>query len=112
MVAHNVEEFDDGNLEFEVTDAQQPVLVEFADAHRRMDDDLLNEIANKYEGRARIAFVDATGNYDAACRFGVQHFPSVLLFQNGHVVDRLIGREAREVYCRCIDEALCPSYVI
>lgn len=112
MVAHNIEELDDGNFEFEVTDASQPMLVEFADAHHRMDDDLFTEIANQYDGRARIAFVDTTVNYDAACRFGVQHFPSVLLFQNGRVVDRLIGREPREVYCRCIDEALCPNYVI
>lgn len=77
-----------------------------------MDDDLLTEIAEKHEGRARFAFVDTMVNYDAACRFGVQQFPSVLLFQNGQVVDRLIGREAREVYFRCIDEVLCPSYVI
>lgn len=74
-----------------------------------MADDLLTEIAENHEDRARFTFVDTMVNYDAACRFDVQQFPSVLLFQNGQVVDRLIGRE---VYCRCIDEALCPSYVI
>ena len=112
MVIDNLAELDDGNFDVEVTDSPQPVLVEFTDGDRRMDLDLFSEMARRYNGRAKIAFVDSAANYDAACRFNVQQFPSVLLFQNGYVVDRLAGREAREVYCRCLDEALCPSWVI
>jgi thioredoxin 1 len=88
------------------------VLVEFADENRRMEIDLLDDISQRYAGRARIAHLDTSVNYDAPCRYGVWQVPCVLLFQNGCVVDRLVGREPREVYCQCIDEALCPSWVI
>lgn len=112
MIADTIIELDDGNFEHEVINSEQPVLVEFADQAKRMDVDLLDEMSRKYAGRARVAYIDSSVNYDAPCRYGVRQLPSVLLFQNGRVVDRLIGREPTEVYCQCIDEALSPVWVI
>ncbi len=112
MHSNSIIEIDDGNFENEVIGSTQPVLVEFADEEKRIDLDLLLEMSERYAGRARVAHVDTAVNYDAPCAYGVRQTPSVLLFQNGHVVDRLVGREARDVYCHCIDEALSPSWVI
>ena len=112
MISNTIIELDDGNFQHEVIDSTQPVLVEFADEEKRIDSDLLLEMSEHYAGRARIAHVDTAVNYDAPCTYGVRQIPSVLLFQNGRVVDRLAGREVRDVYCHCIDEALSPSWVI
>ena len=112
MHANAIVELDDGNFEHEVIDSAQPVLVEFADRGKRMDVDLLEDMSKQYSGRARVAFIDTSINYDAPCRYDIRQLPAVLLFQNGSVVDRLLGREPREVYCQCINEAISPVWVI
>jgi thioredoxin 1 len=108
-------ELDDGNFEQEVILSDRPVMVEFSDEScqsRASLQDVLDDLAKKYEGRATIAHLDTDINQQVPCLLGVTHLPTVLVFQNGHIVDRFVGDEPREVFCTAIDETLNPIWVI
>ena len=100
MTTTNVIELDDGNFDHEVIQSEQPVLVEFWDESCLPCETLTNtldELAQQYAGRAKIAHMDVQTNVSTICSLGVEQLPSVLVFQNGHVVDRLVGEKPRGV---------------
>ena len=73
---------------------------------------MLDELAEQYEGRAKIAHMDVQTNAQTICSLGVDQLPAVLVFQNGHVVDRLVGECPRGVYCSALDGTLVLNWVI
>ena len=115
MATNKVVELDDGNFDYEVIQSDQPVLVEFWDDSCLPCETLtkvLDELAEQYEGRAKIAHMDVQTNIQTICSMGVEQLPAVLVFQNGHVVDRFVGEEPRGVYCEAIDGTLTLNWVI
>ena len=115
MVASNIVELDDGNFDHEVMQSDQPVLVEFWDESCLPCASLTNtlsDLAQQYEGRAKVAHMDVQTNVATICSLGVEHLPSVLVFQNGHVVERFVGEKPRGVYCSAIDGTLVLNWVI
>jgi len=51
----------------------------------------LETLANEYEGKVRIVKVDVDRNQKTAIKFGIQNLPTLLVFKNGEVVDKLVG---------------------
>ena len=110
-----VVELDDGNFDNEVIQSDQPVLVEFWDESClpcKTLTKVLDELAEKYEGRAKIAHMDVHVNAQTICSLNVEQLPAVLVVQNGNVVDRFVGEEPRDVYCNAIDGTLVLNWVI
>jgi thioredoxin 1 len=111
----SVVELDDGNFHHEVIESEQPVLVEFWDDSCLPCATLtkvLDELADQYKGRAKIAHMDVQTNINTICSIGVAQLPAVLVFQNGNIVDRFVGEEPRGVYCEAIDGTLALNWVI
>ncbi|MCR4143580.1 MULTISPECIES: thioredoxin [Alcaligenes] len=52
---------------------------------------IFNALADDMQGRAQFGEVDLDKSPDLAVRYGVQSIPTVLLFKNGMVIDRLVG---------------------
>jgi thioredoxin 1 len=52
---------------------------------------ILDQVASEYEGRLTVAKVNVDDNPESAYRFGVQSIPTLLLFANGDLVDRIVG---------------------
>ena len=52
---------------------------------------LIEQIADEYDGRVKVAKVDVDENQRTAMRFNVRSIPSVLLFKNGTVVETVVG---------------------
>jgi thioredoxin len=52
---------------------------------------VLEEIAQEYAGRLRIAKVNVDENPRTPGRFGVQAIPTLILFKHGEPVERLVG---------------------
>ena len=77
-----------------VFESELPVLVDFwapwCGACRRMEP-VLEELAEEYEGRLRIAKVDTEENEVQAGEYGVQGIPTMILFRRGNEVDRVVG---------------------
>lgn len=57
---------------------------------------MLEQIAQEYDGRIKIAKIDVDENNHVAMRLGVQSIPTLILFKNGQAVERLVGSMPKE----------------
>ncbi len=84
----------DSAFEADVLLAQVPVLVDFGAAWcqpcRRLDP-ILEELAGEWSGKVKIVRLDVDANPGATVRCGVMGVPTVILFVDGHEVERLSG---------------------
>lgn len=97
------------NFEKEVLSSSEPVLVDFTASWcgpcQRLAP-IIETLAEKYAGKAKIAKVDVDNNQDLAARYGVSSVPSVLLFKGGEVVDTVRGYNPESVFSGKIDSLL------
>ena len=63
----------------------------------RMIAAVIEELAVDSEGRAKVAKVDVDDNPRVAARYGIRSIPTLLLFKDGQVVDRVIGVAPKKV---------------
>ena len=64
------------------------------------------ELAADYAGRATVAKVDVDANADLAGRYGIASIPSLLVFRNGQVVERLVGVQSKKSLAAKLDAHL------
>ena len=86
--------FDGPNFEADVLNASEPVVVDFyADwcGPCRMMTPVVEQLAGEYAGKVTIGKLDVDVNQDIAIRYGVMGIPTLGLFQDGKLVDRLVG---------------------
>jgi len=57
----------------------------------RMIAPVLEQLAEEYAGKARVAKLDVDTNVRTASRFQVRSIPTLLFFKNGKIVDQVIG---------------------
>lgn len=84
----------DDTFESQVLKSDVPVLVDFwAEwcAPCRALGPTIDEIANDYAGKARVAKVDVDKAQNTAVRYGIQSIPTIIIFKNGEVVDMRVG---------------------
>jgi len=87
-------ELTDDSFEEEVLNADNPVLVDFwAEwcGPCRMVGPIVEELANEYEGKAKVGKVDVDSNPSISTKYGIRSIPSLLIFKDGEVVDQIIG---------------------
>jgi len=87
-------EVTDATFEKEVLQAKEPTLVDLWAAWCgpcRMIAPVVEEIAEEYEGKLRVARLDVDSNQETPTRYGVRGIPTLLLFKNGEEVARIVG---------------------
>ncbi|MBU1119641.1 thioredoxin [Patescibacteria group bacterium] len=67
---------------------------------------VIEEIANEYEGKAKIGKVNVDEEREVAQKYMVMSIPTVLVMKNGEVVNTLVGLRPKEDYLDAIDFAL------
>ena len=93
-MADNVIEFNDQNFDSEVLESKTPVLVDFWAVWCgpcRTIGPIVDELHDELEGQAVIGKVDVDSNSDTSVKYGVRNIPTLLVFKNGEVVDKLVG---------------------
>ncbi len=108
-------EVNEQSFDLEVLESDQPVLVVFwedACYPCRAMDTVLDALADRYEGRVRIAHIDAQANWQTARTYEVRNLPTALLFQHGRVTETIVGVEPGEVFQKAINEVLAGDWVI
>lgn len=86
--------FTDDSFEDDVLKSDKPVLVDFwAEwcGPCRMVGPVVDELAEEFEGKARIGKVDVDNNPEISTKYGIRSIPSLLIFKNGEVVDQIVG---------------------
>jgi len=90
----NVSEVTDANFEKEVLKSPLPALVDFWApwcGPCRIIGPIVEEIAEEYKERAKVAKMNVDENAGTPARYGVRGIPALLLFKNGELVDQIIG---------------------
>ena len=91
---NNMKHFDGPTFEADVLKASEPVVVDFyADwcGPCRMMTPAVEQLAGEYAGKVTIGKLDVDVNQDIAIRYGVMGIPTLGLFRDGKLVDRMVG---------------------
>ena len=62
----------------------------------RMVGPIMDQLARESNGRYRIAKLNVDENPRTAAQFQIQSIPTMLLFKNGQLIDRLIGAQPKQ----------------
>ena len=101
----------DETFESQVLQSSRPVLVDFWASWCgpcRMIASVIEELAADFEGRAKVAKVDVDDNARVAAQHGIRSIPTLLFFQGGQVVDRVIGVVPKKVLADKLNTLLQP----
>ena len=97
----------DATFQATVLESDLPVLVDFwADwcSPCRQLSPIVDELADQYRGRLRVAKVDTDTNPVTPATYGVMNLPSLLFFQDGQLVQQLTGGVTKMRLRKAIDE--------
>jgi len=72
----------------------------------RMVGPILDQLAAESAGRYRIAKLNVDDNHQTAARFQIASIPTMLIFKDGQLIDRLIGAQSKEVIAEHLQGAL------
>lgn len=99
----------DGDFDSTVIDSGRPTVVDFwatwCQPCRRLDD-VMGDVADRFDGRVSFYKVDVNESAATANRFAVRSLPMLLFFNGGEVVDQVVGAASRDEIERKIAKLL------
>jgi thioredoxin 1 len=106
-MADSVKEFTDGNWKTEVLESPIPVVVDFWApwcGPCRMLAPTIEKLAGEFEGKIKVGKMNTDENQDTPGGLRISAIPTVLVFQNGKEVDRLVGVNPENKFKQSLDK--------
>lgn len=94
MASQSVIEVTDAQFEQEVLKSDKPVLVDFWAiwcGPCKAIAPLIDQLAEKFQGRAKICKMDVDKNNATPVRYNVRGIPTLLVFKDGKVAQQFVG---------------------
>lgn len=101
--------FTDDSFQEDVLKSDKPVLVDFwAEwcGPCKMVGPVVDEMADEYEGKAKIGKVNVDENPEISTEYGIRSIPSLLIFKDGEVVDQIVGAVPKSQLKKQLDAQL------
>ena len=108
-MAGKILEVGDQNFETEVLNSDLPVLVDFWAAWCapcRMLAPVVDAVAAKYEGKARVVKLNVDENTLTASKYNIKGIPTLLLFKEGVIKEQIVGNTTKDTISKMIDNHL------
>jgi thioredoxin 1 len=89
----------DNNFQTEVLDCKIPCLVDFWAqwcGPCQMVAPVIEEIAEQYYGKIKVVKLDVDSAPMVSSRYGIMSIPTIALFKNGKIKDKIIGAVPKE----------------
>ena len=105
----SVIELSEQDFDAVVLQSDVPVLVDFwspSCGPCRLIAPLLDVLATENGDAARIVKINTYENMNLAARYGVDMLPTIMIFRNGNVVERMIGAVDKSRMQEALDEAM------
>ena len=108
-MAENVIELTDATFDQVVHSSDVPLLVDFWApwcGPCRMMAPIVEEIADKYAGRAKVCKLNTDDARDSAMEFSISAIPTTILFKSGQVQKKWVGLTSKKELTTAIDQLL------
>lgn len=105
-MSNNISAITDHSFETEVIESSTPVLVDFWAqwcGPCKAIAPILDDIAQKYEGKVKIVKLDVDNNPATPPKFGVRGIPTLILFKDGQVKATQVGMISKNELVTFID---------
>ena len=64
---------------------------------------IVDKLASRFKGKARVGKVDVDQNQTLAARYGVMSIPTLLLFKDGNLVEQIVGTTSEDNLAKLIE---------
>ncbi|MEF8797055.1 MAG: thioredoxin [Salinivenus sp.] len=102
-------ELTDRNFDEEVCASDRPVLVDFwagwcGPCHQIAP--IVEELAEEYEGRAKVGKLNVDENPQTAREYGVRSIPTLLFFKDGEMEEQVVGAAGKQSLKQRLEELI------
>lgn len=108
-MSNNIINVTDSNFEQEVLSSEMPVLLDYwAEwcGPCKMIAPILNDIADEYSGKIKIAKINIDENPGTPAKFGVRGIPTLMIFKSGSIEATKVGAMSKSQLSAFIDSTI------
>ena len=109
MASNKIVALTKDNYEQEVIKSDKPVLVDFWAqwcGPCRAVAPIMDELADEFDGSVKVGKVNVDEEGELAAKFRIMSIPTVMLFKNGQVVEKVIGARSKADFTGLIQKNL------
>ena len=72
----------------------------------RMIAPIIEELAEDFDGKAKICKVNTDEEQDIAVKFGIRSIPTIIFFKDGEMVEQVVGAQSKAALAEKINALL------